>query len=160
MDANIIIAQLKEELISQKGFLWNKKNKDSIAKCLNMLDELKNNLPASIQEASFIISQKQKILNSAQETANKIIRDAESKASELVNEQAILKETEAKANEAIESANKRCNQIYSSTRDNIDKMLKAIEDYLIDNLNVVRNNREELAGGIILNNKNNQNKKQ
>jgi|GEM_PF-617212 len=152
MDANIIIAELKEELISQKGFLWNKKNKDSIAKCLGMLDDLKASLPAAIQEAGYIISQKQKILNTAQEAANKIIAEAESKAKVLVSDAKIVKEAEAEVQAAVENANKRCNQLYDSTRNNIDKMLKSIEDYLMDNLNVVRSNREALAGGAILNN--------
>ena len=151
MDANVIIAQLKEEFISQKGFLWNKKNKESTAKCIALLDELKASLPASIQESSFIISQKQKILASAQETANKIIADAQEKAKQLVSQEKIVKEAQTEVNVAIDNANKRCNQLFMSTKDNIDKMLKSLEDYLIANLNVVKTNREELANGVILN---------
>ena len=153
MDANIIINELREELINQKGFLWNKKNKDSITKCVAMLDDLRASLPAAIQEAGYIISQKQKILSSAQETASKIIADAQEKAKTLVSNESIVKSAQTEVDSAIENANKRCNQLYASTRDNIDKMLKAIEDYLIANLNVVRNNREELAGGIIISKK-------
>ncbi len=153
MELNNIIDELKEELISQKGFLWSKKNKDSITKCLNLVDELKLALPSALQEAGYIISQKQKILNTAQETANKILAEASHKAEQMVSEDKIVKQAHAECEAVVANANKKCNQLYSSTRDNIDKMLKAIEDYLTDNLHVVRNNREELAGGILINKK-------
>lgn len=153
MEINNIIDQLKDELISQKGFLWSKKNKDSITTCLNLVDELKLSLPSALQEAGYIISQKQKILTSAQETANKIIADATRKAEQLVSEDKIVKQAQTEVEAIYANANKKCNQLYSSTRDNIDKMLKAIEDYLTDNLHVVRNNREELAGGVLINKK-------
>ena len=150
MELNSILEELKEELISQKGFLWSKKNKDSITKCLSLVDDVQMNLPSALQEATFIITQKQKILAAAQDAANKIVAEATQKAQELTAENAITKQAQIEAEAMVGNANKRCNQLYSSTRDNIDKMLKAIEDYLTDNLHVVRNNREELAGGAII----------
>lgn len=150
MELNSILEELKEELISQKGFLWSKKNKDSITKCLSLVDDVQMNLPSALQEATYIITQKQKILAAAQDAANKIVAEATQKAQELTAENAITKQAQIEAEEMVGNANKRCNQLYSSTRDNIDKMLKAIEDYLTDNLHVVRNNREELAGGAII----------
>ena len=150
MEHNSILEELKEELISQKGFLWSKKNKDSITKCLSLVDDVQMNLPSALQEATYIITQKQKILAAAQDAANKIVAEATQKAQELTAENTITKQAQIEAEAMVGNANKRCNQLYSSTRDNIDKMLKAIEDYLTDNLHVVRNNREELAGGAII----------
>lgn len=150
MELNSILEELKEELISQKGFLWSKKNKDSITKCLSLVDDVQMNLPSALQEATYIITQKQKILAAAQDAANKIVAEATQKAQELTAENAITKQAQIEVEAMVGNANKRCNQLYSSTRDNIDKMLKAIEDYLTDNLHVVRNNREELAGGAII----------
>lgn len=152
MEVNSIIDQLKEELISQKGFLWSKKNKDSITKCLSLIDEIKMALPGALQEAGYIINQKQKILSTAQETANQIIAEANLKAEALVSQDRIVKQAQGEVEALVASANKKCNQLYVSTRDNIDKMLKSIEDYLTDNLHVVRNNREELANGVIVKN--------
>ena len=150
MELNSILEELKEELISQKGFLWSKKNKDSITKCLSLVDDVQMNLPSALQEATYIITQKQKILAAAQDAANKIVAEATQKAQELTAENTITKQAQIEAEAMVGNANKRCNQLYGSTSDNIDKMLKAIEDYLTDNLHVVRNNREELAGGAII----------
>ena len=153
MELNGKIEELREELISQKGFLWSKKNKESITKCLSLIEEIKMALPSALQEAGYIISQKQKILSSAQEAANRIVSEATMKAEQLTKEENIIKQAEAEADNMIANANKRCNQLYSSTKDNIDRMLKAVEDYFASNLRVVRNNREELAGGILINKK-------
>ncbi|MBQ9790816.1 MAG: hypothetical protein IJW24_04425 [Clostridia bacterium] len=38
--------------------------------------------------------------------------------------------------------------MYAATKSNLDKMLKSVEDYLTQNLHVVRNNREELNGSL------------
>ncbi|MBQ7579129.1 MAG: hypothetical protein IJT25_01175 [Clostridia bacterium] len=151
MDLNDKIEELKEELISQRGFLWSKKNKDSITKCLNIIEDIKLNLPSALQEAGYILSQKQKILSSAQEAGNKIVADATMKAKQLLSEEKIYKEAQAEVENMVADANKRCNQLYSSTKENIDRMLKSVEDYFADNLHVIRNNREELAGGNIIN---------
>ena len=153
MDLNDKIEELKEELISQRGFLWSKKNKDSITKCLNIIEDIKMNLPAALQEAQYILSQKQKILTSAQEAGSKIVADATMKAKQLVSEEKIIKEAQEEADNMIANANKKSNQIYSLTKENIDKMLKSVEDYFAENLRVIRNNREELAGGILINKK-------
>ena len=151
MDLNDKIEELKEELISQRGFLWSKKNKDSITKCLNIIEEIKMALPSVLQEAGYIVSQKQKILSSAQEAGSKIVADATLKAKQLVGEEKIVKEAQAEAQNMIDNANKKCNQLYSSTKENIDRMLKSVEDYFGDNLRVIRTNREELAGGVLIN---------
>ncbi|MBQ7453396.1 MAG: hypothetical protein IJS68_03970 [Clostridia bacterium] len=149
MALNDKIEELRDELVSQRGFLWSKKNKDSITKCLSLIDEIKMALPSALQEAGYIISQKQKILSSAQDAANKIVNDANLKAKDLIKEEKITKQAEAEAEALIADANKKCNQLYSSTKENIDRMLKSVEDYFASNLRVVKNNREELAGGTL-----------
>jgi len=151
MDLNDKIEELKEELISQKGFLWSKKNKDSITKCLNIIEEIKMALPSALQEAGYIVSQKQKILSSAQEAGNKIVADATLKAKQLVSQEKIVKEAQTEVENMVASTNKKCNQMYSSTKENIDRMLKSVEDYFAENLRVIRTNREELAGGNLIN---------
>ena len=57
-----------------------------------------------------------------------------------------IKKAENEANEILENANKRSAQLMGATKSNLDKMLKSVEDYLTENLHIVRNNREELNG--------------
>ena len=57
------------------------------------------------------------------------------------------------AQEMMDNVNKKCSQLYNVTKENIDRLLKSVEDYLLENLHVVRNNREELNGGLFKNQK-------
>jgi len=48
----------------------------------------------------------------------------------------------------MEKTNKKCEQLYLITKENIDKMLRSVEMYLDQNLAVVKRNRDELENAI------------
>lgn len=153
MDIIQLIEELEDEFSKGKNFLWSKKSLVNLERCAELIDELKRSLPTAIQEASYILSQKEKILTQAKETADRTIKEAEIKAEQLVGESDLVKKSEEEAEEIIENANKRCGQLFNVTKENIDKMLKAVEDYLLENLHIVKNNREELNNAINKNKK-------
>lgn len=148
MDIIQLIEELEEEFSQGKNFLWSKKSLVNLERCAELIEELKQNLPTAIQEASYVLTQKEKIIAQANEIADKTIKEAEYKAEQIVSESDLIKKSEDEAEEIINNANKRCNQLYNITKENIDKMLKAVEDYLVENLNIVRSNREELNNAI------------
>lgn len=145
MDINQIIEELEAELYKSKSnILWGKK----MDKATQLVDELKRNMPNAIKEASYLLSQRDKILFQAQESAKKTIAEAEMRAEQIVSESELVKRAERESNEIMESANRRTAQMYAATKSNLDKMLKSVEDYLTENLHIVRNNREELNGSL------------
>ena len=144
MDIVQIITELEQEFVRSKNFLWSKKTLVNMDKCASLIAEIKANLPAAIQEASYVLSKKQQILNNAQAEAKRTISEAEFRAEQLVSSSEIFKKSEQAANEMIEKANKKCEQLYSVTKENVDKMLKSVETYLDQNLLIVRRNRDEL----------------
>ena len=148
MDIIQLIEELEDEFSQGKNFLWSKKSLVNLDRCAELIDELKRNLPTALQEARYVLSQKEKILSQAQEMAEKTMKEAEMRAEQLVSESVLIKKSEEEAEEITENANKRCAHLYNVTKENIDKMLKAVEDYLIENVHIVRNNREELNGGL------------
>lgn len=148
MDILQIIEELQDEFGKGKNVLFSKKSLVDLDRCAELIDELKNSLPTAIQESRYILSQKDKILTQAKQTAEKTIKDAEMRAEQIVSESQLMKKSEQEAQEMMATANKRCSQLYTVTRDNIDRMLKAVEDYLVQNLQVVRNNREQLNNGL------------
>ena len=148
MDIIKLIEELEDEFSQGKNFLWSKKSLVNLDRCEELIEELKRNLPTALQEAQYVLSQKEKILSQAQEMAEKTIKEAEARAEQLVSESILIKKSEEEADEIVENANKRCSHLYNVTKDNIDKMLKAVEDYLVENIHIVRNNREELNGGL------------
>ena len=155
MDIIQLIEELEDEFSQGKNFLWSKKSLVNLDRCAELIEELKRNLPTALQEASYILSQRDKIISQANEMAEKTLKEAELRAEQLVSESVLIKKSEDEADEIMQNANKRCTHLYNVTKENIDKMLKAVEDYLVENVHIVRNNREELNGGLF--NKRNKN---
>ena len=144
MDILDIVEELDKEFATSKNFLWSKKTLVNMDRCASLIAELKANLPAAIQEASYVLSKKEQIINNAQAEAKKTLAEAEYRAEQLVSNSEIFKKSEQAAQEMIDKANKKCAQLYAVTRENVDKMLRSVEMYLDQNLNVVRRNRDEL----------------
>lgn len=144
MDIVQIISELEQEFVNSKNFLWSKKTLVNMDKCASLIAEIKANLPTAIQEATYVLSKKEQIINNAQAEAKKTLAEAEYRAEQLVSNSEIFKKSEQAAQEMIDKANKKCAQLYAVTRENVDKMLRSVEMYLDQNLNVVRRNRDEL----------------
>lgn len=148
MDIVQIIDELEQEFANSKNFLWSKKTLVDMEKCASLIAELKANLPSAIQEASYVLSKKDQILNKANAEAKKTIAEAEFRAEQLVSSSEIFKKSEQEASDMINKANRKCAELYAVTRENVDKMLKSVETYLDQNLNVIRRNRDELENAI------------
>lgn len=148
MDIVQIIDELEHEFASSKNFLWSKKTLVNMDRCASLIAELKANLPAAIQEASYVLSKKEQILNNATAEARHTVAEAEFRAEQLVSSSEVFKKSEQAANEMIDKANKKCEQLFFVTKENVDKMLRSVEMYLDQNLAVVRRNRDELDKAI------------
>ena len=144
MDIVQIISELEQEFVNSKNFLWSKKTLVNMDKCASLIAELKANLPPAIQEATYVLSKKEQIMNNAHAEAKRTIAEAEFRAEQLVSSSEIFKKSEQAAQELMDRANKKCTQLYTVTKENVDKMLKSVEMYLDENLNIVRRNRDEL----------------
>lgn len=144
MDIIQIIDKLEQEFATSKNFLWSKKTLVNMDMCASLIAELKANLPSSIQEASYVLSKKEQIIQNANEEAGKIIADAKAKADKIASGSEIVALSEQKANGIVNEATRKCAYLYNVTKENVDKMLKSVEIYLSDNLQVVKTNRDQL----------------
>lgn len=144
MDINQIIDALEREFANSKNFLWSKKTLVNMDKCASLIAEIRANLPQAIQEASYVLSKKEQILNNAQAEAKHIVAEAEYRAEQLVSSSEIKKRSERIADETLQRATRKCDQLFAVTKENVDKLLKSVELYLDQNLDVVKRNRDEL----------------
>lgn len=148
MDIVQIINDLEQEFVRSKNFLWSKKTLVNMEKCASLIAELKANLPSSIQEASYVLSKKDQILNNASASAKKTIAEAEYRAGQLVSSTEVYKKSEIEARKLIAEANKKCDELFAVTKQNIDSLLRSVEGYLNQNISLLRRNREELGKAI------------
>ena len=144
MDVIQIIDELEQEFIGSKNFLWSKKSLVNMDRLASLIAELKANLPEAVQEASYVLSKKEQILNNAKAEARKTIAEAEFRAEQLVSSSEIFKKSERESAELIAQTNKKCAELYMVTKSNVDKMLKSVELYLDQNLQMVKQNRADL----------------
>lgn len=144
MDIIQIIDELEQEFIGSKNFLWSKKSLVNMDRLASLIAELKANLPEAVQEASYVLSKKEQILNNAKAEARKTIAEAEFRAEQLVSSSEIFKKSERESAELLAQTNKKCAELYMVTKSNVDKMLKSVELYLDQNLQMVKQNRADL----------------
>ena len=142
-----IISQIEEEIGESKSGLFHKKV--DVSKLAELVEQLKNNMPKAIEEASYVVSKKEKLLDTAKEDAQNLIDDANHKAKTLIQESSITKKAEEDAKKMIETTLKRCEQLLDTTKNNVDKILKAVEDYLAEHLSIVHDSRDELSNTLV-----------
>lgn len=148
MDIVQIINDLEQEFVRSKNFLWSKKTLVNMEKCASLIAELKANLPSAIQEASYVLSKKEQILNNASASAKKTIAEAEYRASQLVSGTEVYKKSEREARKIIAEANKKCDELFAVTKQNIENLIRSVEGYLNQNITMLKRNREELSQAI------------
>lgn len=147
MNVYDILSKIEEELTELKPGLFHKKT--DVSKLLELFDELKNSLPKAIEEASYVVSKKDKIIQTAKDDAQALIDDANHKASTMIESDSITKKAEEDAKKLIDTTVRRCEQLLDTTKNNVDKILKAVEDYLAEHLSIVHDSRDELSSTLI-----------
>ena len=115
-------------------------------KFLNILDEVKAQLPVEVAEAKRLVTARDEFIGSAKREAESIRRSAEERAKELIDEQEIVKAAALRSNELIASAENRTRELYRVANEYVDDTLRRTEDAISAALNEVRNSRNEFRG--------------
>jgi vacuolar-type H+-ATPase subunit H len=87
-------------------------NKEEV---LEIITEIRLNLPDEIKQAAWIKKERQRILEETQSEANKILNDAQDRQSYLIDDHELTKKAEQKAVEIEERAKKKAQEIRSGT---------------------------------------------
>ena len=143
------IEALERELSCATNLVFSKKSAVNVAKCESLLQDIKRALPTSIQEASYIISQKETIVSNAITQAEMIEKEATEKVQKMIDESSIIAQSKEIADKTIKETELKCSAMIETAQQKIDLMLRNIEEYLMDSLRIIRNNREDLAGEIL-----------
>lgn len=101
---------------------------------LELIEDLRLNLPNEIKQAKMIVLDRQDIIKDAKKEAEQIIREAELKAKRLVNEEEVLKEARNRANQMMTQAHTQSTEIKQMTNNYVEKILSKSEETLYTNL--------------------------
>lgn len=148
MDLMQLLDELESELGERKGGLFSKKI--DIGKCVNLVKQVRHAMPDALREAEYVAENKHKILENADNVAKNTIREAEERAEHIIDNSELVKRAELEAKQLMETAYMQCDALVDKTKAHLDIMFRDIEQFLQSTLAMIRNNREELRGAMIV----------
>lgn len=116
-------------------------NKDEI---LEIIENLRVELPNEIKEATWVKEERDNIINEAEEEAQEKIREAEEKSKTLLDENYIMKLAYEKAEKVVNEANEESAKIREGARNYADEVLENTQENLSEIIRVINNNRQQL----------------
>ena len=110
-------------------------------KVLNLLDEIKAQLPAEVAEARRLVNARNEFIGNAKREAEAIRKAAEDRARELVEEQEIVVTAKTRSNEVLAQAESRTRELYRVANEYVDDALRRTEEAINSALSEVRQSR-------------------
>ena len=148
MDLRSYLNELEIELTDKKGGLFGKKV--DIDRCLDIINDMYGVIPSAVNEANVVLNKKAEIISGAQSLAKQTIGEAEIRAEQIISDSEITKRAQTEASRILETAQMQSDTLLHKTTEHLEAMFTDIEQYLVSNLNMIRNNREELREALTL----------
>ena len=109
-----------------------------------LIDDLRAAIPQEIEQAKWLLKERDRILQEARKEADEIMKDAQGQIAILASESVITKEARIQAEELIDKAQEVAGEIHLGARRYADELMKTVEDLLDEMLNKVKEDRKEL----------------
>lgn len=110
-------------------------------KALDLLDEIKAQLPGEIAEAKKLVAARTEFVNNAKREAESVRKVAEERARQLVDEQEVVRSAKSRANSIISSAESKSTELRQVANQYADDTLLRTEEAITEALNEVRQAR-------------------
>ena len=110
-------------------------------KVLNLLDEIKAQLPTELAEAKRLVSARDEFITKARREAESIRKSAEDHAREIVEEQEIVMAAKKRSNELLSNAESRTRELYRVANEYVDDALRRTEEAVNAALSEIRQSR-------------------
>lgn len=112
-------------------------------KVLNILDEIKAQLPVEVAEAKRLVTARDEFISSAKREAESVRKAAEERAREMVDEQEIVRTAKTRSNEIVTAAENRTRELYRVANEYVDDALRRTEEAINSALSEVRQSRAD-----------------
>ena len=143
MTENDGILELVEMLYNMISEAWgvplgNDKCLVDREKALDLIEEIKAQLPAEVAEAKRLVSRRDEFISNAKKEGESIRKMAEERARKMVEEQEIVRMAQARAEEMIATAETKSRELRRSASEYVDEALRGAEETVAQSLEVVR----------------------
>ena len=136
-----LLDELDNELNGKRGLFNGKVDR---GRCRELVDELKETLPATIDEAKNVIDNRKTIMLNADAVAKNVIREAEERAKRLIESSEVVKIAERQGRNALDETYRQCDALVQKTKEHLDKVFSEAEAFFESTLSLLRTNRREL----------------
>lgn len=109
-----------------------------------ILDEIREAIPAEVRKAKAIVADRAQIISEAQREAETIVRVAEEKAKTLVNQEEIVRQAQAKANDIMAQAQAKFREMRKASNDYVEDIMRRTDDAMSASLAELRKTRQSI----------------
>lgn len=109
-----------------------------------ILDEIREAIPAEVRKAKAIVADRAQIISEAQREAETVVRVAEEKAKTLVNQEEIVRQAQAKANDIMAQAQAKFRDMRKASNDYVDDIMRRTDESLTTTLAELRKTRQSI----------------
>lgn len=107
-------------------------------KAIEIINDIKASLPASIAEAKRLVAARDEFIGNAKREAEAMRKSAEEKARAMVEEQEVIRVARARSAEMIASAEAKSRELRRVASDYVDDIMRRAEQSLNEALNTVQ----------------------
>lgn len=109
-----------------------------------ILDEIREAIPAEVRKAKAIVADRAQILSEAQREAETIVRVAEDKAKTLVNQEEIVRQAQAKANDIMAQSQAKFREMRNASNAYVEDIMRRTDDAVATALAELRKTRQSI----------------
>ena len=107
-------------------------------KAIDIINEIKANLPSAIAEAKRLVAARDEFIGNAKREAEALRKSAEDKASTMVSEQEIVRVAKARSAEMIASAEAKSKELRRVASEYVDDIMRQAEESMSNALQTVQ----------------------
>ena len=115
-------------------------------KVLNLLDQIKEQLPVELAEAKRLVSARDEFIGNAKREAESIRKAAEDRARQLVDEQEIMRVAKARSTELLTTSETKSRELRRVANEYVDDAMRRVEESLNAAYNEVHQSRVRFRG--------------
>ena len=109
-----------------------------------ILDEIREAIPAEVRKAKAIVADRAQIISEAQREAETIVRVAEEKAKTIVNQEEIVRQAQAKANDIMAQAQVKFREMRKASNDYVEDIMRRTDEAVSASLAELRKTRQSI----------------
>ena len=117
-------------------------------KAVEIINEIKANLPTALAEAKRLVSARDEFIGNAKKEAEALRKNAEEKARAMIEEQEIVRVAKARSAEMIASAEAKSKELRRVASSYVDDIMRQVEESMTAALGNIQNTHRAFSGAM------------